>query len=159
MSGFQLWINLPAQEKMRAQEYQDLSPATLAHGGGLTLIAGAIDGLRGPVRERATQPLLATAILDDDRPLAIDLPREHAAFVYVAGGVLAIGASEVAAGRLAVLSPGTRLTLRATRERSTALIAAARPLHEPIVQRGPFVMSTEEEIRRAWEDYRNGTLG
>ncbi len=61
-------------------------------------------------------------------------------------------------GTLAVLGPGTRVRLRAKAQRSEVLLAAARPIGEPIVQRGPFVMSTEEEIRRAWEDYRAGVL-
>jgi quercetin 2,3-dioxygenase len=159
LSGFQLWINLPAREKMRAQEYQDLAPAQLAHGGGLSVIAGSVDGLYGPVRERTTEPLLLTAVFDDDRPLKVSVPHHHAAMIFVSDGALDIGATTVAAGNLAVLSPGNLISLRATRQRSAALIAAARPLHEPMVQRGPFVMSTEEEIRRAFDDYRNGTLG
>jgi redox-sensitive bicupin YhaK (pirin superfamily) len=159
LSGFQLWINLPAREKMRAQEYQDLAPGALAHGGGWSVIAGEVDGLRGPVHARATEPLLLTAVLDDDRPRALALAAEHNAFVFVSEGTVEVGGTPVAAGTLAVLSSGNRLTLRAPTERSALLLAAGRPLHEPIVQRGPFVMSTEEEIRRAWEDYRNGTLG
>jgi redox-sensitive bicupin YhaK (pirin superfamily) len=165
LSGFQLWVNLPAREKMRAPEYQDLQPSALAHaalspsGSALSLIAGEADGLRGPVRERATQPLLAWVALEDDRPLTLELPAGHAAFLFVAAGVLAVETARVAAGTLAVLTPGNRLVVRAPVERSAALIAAGRPLHEPIVQRGPFVMNSDEEIRRAFDDYRNGTLG
>jgi quercetin 2,3-dioxygenase len=163
LSGFQLWINLPSREKMRTEEYQDLQPARLAHGtlGGaaLSVIAGEIDGLCGPVEERATRPLLFTATLDDERPVALDVPRGHAAFVFVSDGEVEVGAARVPAGTLAVLGPGNRLRLRAPSQRSVVLAAAARPLHEPIVQRGPFVMNSDEEIRRAWDDYRNGTLG
>jgi redox-sensitive bicupin YhaK (pirin superfamily) len=159
LSGFQLWINLPAREKMRAQEYQDLQPAALAHGGPFSLIAGELDGLKGPVRERVTQPLLFTAMLDDDKPISIQLPRDHAAMMFVHTGAIQIGKTRVPEGSLAVLSPGNRVELRAPEQRSGILFAAARPLHEPIVQSGPFVMNTDEEIRRAWEDYRNGTLG
>jgi redox-sensitive bicupin YhaK (pirin superfamily) len=165
LSGFQLWINLPAREKLRAPEYQDLQAEALAHGAlsatgsRLTVIAGEIDGLRGPVHARPTEPLLATALFEDDRPLQVSLARGHAAFVYCFEGAVAIGEATVAAGTLALLSPGDRLTLRAPAQRSGVLIAAGRPLGEPIVQSGPFVMNTDEEIRRAWADYRNGTLG
>jgi redox-sensitive bicupin YhaK (pirin superfamily) len=159
LSGFQLWVNLPAREKMRAQEYQDLAPGALARGDGFAVIAGEVDGLRGPVRERTTEPLLFTALLDDDRPRTLALPAGHNAFAFVFDGVVRIGRREVPAGSLALLSGGNRLTLRAPTERSGVLVAAGRPLNEPIVQRGPFVMSTEEEIRRAWQDYREGTLG
>jgi redox-sensitive bicupin YhaK (pirin superfamily) len=164
LSGFQLWINLPAKEKMRATEYQDLAPTALAHGtlssgGALSVIAGEVDGLRGPVRERATAPLLLTVALEDDRPLRIDLPAGHAAFLFAGEGELAVGKSTVGAGVLALLGDGNVVEMRATSSRTTALVAAARPLGERIVQRGPFVMNTEEEIERAWADYRAGTLG
>jgi redox-sensitive bicupin YhaK (pirin superfamily) len=157
LSGFQLWVNLPSREKMRAPEYQDLGSVT--RGGPYSLIAGEIDGLVGPVRERATQPLLFTAVLDDDRPISLTLPRGHNAMAFVFDGAIAIGRTRVPSGSLAVLSPGNRLTLRAPDQRSGILVAAGRPLGEPIVQRGPFVMNSDEEIRRAWEDYRSGTLG
>jgi redox-sensitive bicupin YhaK (pirin superfamily) len=163
LSGYQLWLNLPAREKMRAQEYQDLAPERLAHGalsagGSLSLIAGKHDGLVGPVAPRATEPLLFTARLEDDRPLLLDLPSAHQAFVFVSDGLVEVGGTTVPAGTLALLSPGNRLELRALSS-SGVFVAAARPLGEPIVQSGPFVMNTAEEIRQAWDDYRNGRLG
>jgi redox-sensitive bicupin YhaK (pirin superfamily) len=171
LSGFQLWVNLPAREKMCPQYYQDLAPAALSEtslgsSGRLRVIAGSVDGLagpvHGPVRERPTQPMLFTAVLEDDRPLEIDVPALHNAFVFVGAGEVDVGpdgaAAPVAEGHLAVLAPGDRLRLRATNRRSELLVAAARPLGEPIVQRGPFVMNTEEEIQKAWSDYRAGVL-
>jgi redox-sensitive bicupin YhaK (pirin superfamily) len=167
MSGFQLWINLPARQKMGAQAYQDLVPARLAEarlGGGSVarVIAGAVDGLRGPVRPRPTEPLLFTLALEDDRPFVLALPAGHTAFVFVGSGEVAVaeGAAGdvVPANHLAVLSPGNRLRVRATNRRSQLLIAAARPLHEPIARRGPFVMNTEAEIAQAFADYRAGVL-
>jgi quercetin 2,3-dioxygenase len=171
MSGFQLWVNLPAKEKLCPQAYQDLPPARIAeerltgNGSLLRVIAGAVDGARGPVRARPTQPLLATVALEDDRPLRLPLPAEHTAFVFVAGGQVDIGPQRdrgrittVAGGNLAVLGPGTRLELRAANQRSQLLIAAGRPLREPIVQRGPFVMNSEAEIAQAIADYRAGIL-
>jgi redox-sensitive bicupin YhaK (pirin superfamily) len=172
MSGFQVWINLPAKEKMSPQVYQDLAPTRLAQqklnraGSVMRVIAGNADGLHGPVRERPTQPLLLTAALEDDQPLQLDLPAGHTAFVYVGRGSVTVGpdrgldqdAVEIPAQTLGILAPGRRLRLRATNQRSEILVAAGRPLHEPIAQRGPFVMNTEAEIERAIADYRAGVL-
>lgn len=167
MSGYQLWVNLPAKEKMCPQYYQDLAPSAIAESvlatasGRVRVISGDINGLAGPVRTRPTQPIVATAVLEDDRAFEVDTPAEHAAFVFVGSGELDIGAENaettVATGRIAVLGPGERIRMRA-RLRSEVLIAAGKPLREPIVQRGPFVMNTEAEIERAWADYRAGVL-
>src|SRR5688572_19096901 len=167
MSGFQLWVNLPAREKMAPQAYQDLAPARIAeerldrNGSLLRVIAGRTSGVSGPVRQRPTEPLLLTARLEDDRPLELEVPAGHTAFVFVSAGEVAIGPDQgtsVAQGSLALLAAGHRLRLRATNRRSEVLVAAGRPLREPIVQRGPFVMNTEAEIERAIADYRAGVL-
>jgi redox-sensitive bicupin YhaK (pirin superfamily) len=132
------------------------------NGSRVRVIAGHAGGLQGPVRERPTQPTLLTLALEDERPFEIDTPEDHVAFAFVASGEAAIGpengATTVTAGQLALLGPGTLLRVRATGQRSELLLAAARPLGEPIVQRGPVVMNTEEEIQRAWDDYRAGKL-
>jgi redox-sensitive bicupin YhaK (pirin superfamily) len=164
MSGFQLWVNLPAAEKMCPQFYQDLAPEQIKEerlgpaGSRVRLVAG--DG--GAVRERPTQPLLMTLSLEDDRPFEVETPKGHNAFVFVGSGAVEIGAdgaaSPVGEGSLAVLGAGDRLRVRATDRRSELLVAAGRPIGEPIVQSGPFVMNTEAEIRRAWDDYRAGVL-
>lgn len=165
MSGFQLWVNLPASEKMCEPAYQDLQPERITSGeigtSRIEVASGELEGLVGPVRERPTKPILAYLTLEDDRPLRFDLPEEHTAFVFVGQGEVEVGPepSRVREGLLGVLGPGTRLTLRAPSQRSEVLLAAAMPLREPIVQRGPFVMNTEEEIRRAYLDYRAGRLG
>ena len=165
MSGFQLWVNLPARQKMSTPDYQDLAPTRIAEqrlgrsGSLLRVIAGEAEGLRGPVRDRPTRPLLLTARLEDDHPLRLDLPAGHTAFVFVSRGEVAIGTHTVAEGQLAILGgEGTQLRLAATNRRSEVLVAAARPFREPIVQRGPFVMNTEAEIERAIADYQAGVL-
>jgi redox-sensitive bicupin YhaK (pirin superfamily) len=168
MSGFQLWVNLPAKEKMCPQHYQDLAPDRIREqrltraGSLLRLYAGRVDGLTGPVRPRPTQPLLLTVELEDDQPWSVDLPADHTAFLFVGAGEVEVGPENggrtVAADHLAVLGTGHRLRLRATNRRSEVLLAAGRPLHEPIVQHGPFVMNTEAEIQRAISDYRAGVL-
>lgn len=168
MSGFQLWINLPAKEKMCPPYYQDLGPERLAEarlsaaGSTLRVIAGGPNGLAGPVRERPTQPTLLTLTLEDDQPFEFELPDAHTAFAFVSSGEVTFGPESrtktVRSGQLALFGSGKRLRMRATSQRSVVLVAAARPLGEPIVQRGPFVMNTEAEIQRAIEDYRNGVL-
>jgi redox-sensitive bicupin YhaK (pirin superfamily) len=167
MSGFQLWVNLPAREKLCPQHYQDLPPSRLTeerlgNGSLLRVIAGRVNGAAGPVRERPTKPMLFTLALEDDRAFELELPAGHTAFVCVAGGEVSVGpddqATAVAEQHLAVLGAGNRLRVRATNRRSQILVAAGRPLHEPIVQRGPFVMNTEAEIERAIADYRAGVL-
>jgi hypothetical protein len=168
MSGFQLWINLPAKEKLCPAYYQDLGPERLAEaklssaGSTMRVIAGRPNDLAGPVRERPTQPTLLTLTLEDDQPLELDLPGEHTAFAFVYSGEVDLGpeakTKKVRAGELALFSPGKRLRLRATNQRSAVLVAAARPLREPIVQHGPFVMNTQAEIQQAIDDYRNGVL-
>jgi redox-sensitive bicupin YhaK (pirin superfamily) len=125
------------------------------------VIAGRTGGVTGPVRQRPTEPLLLTARLEDDRPLELEVAAGHTAFVFVSAGEVAIGAepgTSVPEGQLALLGPGNRLRLRATNRRSEVLVAAGKPLHEPIVQRGPFVMNTEAEIEQAIADYRAGVL-
>jgi redox-sensitive bicupin YhaK (pirin superfamily) len=171
MSGYQLWVNLPAREKLCPQAYQDLQPDRLAEarlgrsGSRARVIAGQVDGLAGPVRARPTEPLLLTLALEDDRPFTLALPAGHTAFVFVAAGEVAVGSGDEAGGgdrvdqgTLGILGPGNRLRLRALNRRSEVLVAAGRPLREPIVQRGPFVMNTESEIDRAIADYRAGVL-
>ncbi|MFN7132377.1 MAG: pirin family protein, partial [Myxococcales bacterium] len=168
MSGFQLWVNLPAKEKLGPVAYQDLQPQQLAEdklspaGSRVRVIAGNANGLLGPVRQRPTQPTVLTLALEDDRPFELDTPHEHTAFAFVSSGEVELGpedgATRVAEGTLAILGPGDRLRVRATNQRSELLLASARPLREPIVQRGPFVMNSEEEIRQAFADYRAGLL-
>lgn len=168
MSGFQLWINLPAKEKMCPQFYQDLAPAQIAEdrlspaGSKVRVIAGRASAVAGPVREHTTQPFLATLALEDDKAFELDVPEGHAVFAFVGSGEVFVGgegaAEAVREGTLAILGSGSRVRVRARDRRSEVLLAAARPIGEPIVQRGPFVMNTEEEIRKAWADYRAGVL-
>ncbi len=164
MSGFQLWLNLPAREKMRAQEYQDLQSdriarAALSGGGEARIVAGRAFDTRGPVEPRTTEPLLFTATLADDAPIEVPFAHDHTAFAFVyEGEVLVADEDAISEGHIGVFGPGTTLRLRARDRRSGVLVAAAKPLHEPIVQRGPFVMNTEAEIRQAFDDYHRGTL-
>ena len=164
LAGFQLWLNLPAREKMRPQEYHpfgaaQLGTGRLGAGGSLHVIAGDVLGARGPMDARPTEPLLLTASLEDDQPLQLDLPAAHAGFVVVHAGEVLVGDRQrLSAGAIGILGPGDQLRLRADTQRSQVLVAAARPLGEPIARRGPFVMNSDAELDQAFADYRNGTL-
>lgn len=167
LSGFQFWINLPAREKMRAQEYQDIPveripQVALGAGGVAAIIGGRALDAQGPIAARTTDPMLLTLALEDDRPVEIQTPRSHAAFVFVHTGEALLHAGprdeRIPAGQLAVLGPGDVIRLRADTQRTGILLAAAKPIGEPIARRGPFVMNTEAELDQAFAEYRAGTL-
>jgi hypothetical protein len=166
--GFQLWVNLPARDKMTAPRYQDIPPekipeVTLADGVRARVIAGEAGGVRGPVERIATQPLYLDVTMEPRSRLSHSLTAGHSAFAYVHEGRATLGPAEgggrtVAAGQLAVLSDGERLSVAAGDVATRFLLLAALPLREPIVRYGPFVMNTREEIAQAVRDYQRGTF-
>lgn len=165
--GFQLWVLLPAAERMCTPAYQDIPPARipeveLDRGGRARVVAGEALGVRGPVRERATEPLLLTLALAPGDDVELTVGRDHAAFVAVGDGSIVVGerSDTVEAGATAVLAAGRRrVRLRATEREAHVLFVAGQPTREPFVQRGPFVMGTEAELEQAFADYRAGRLG
>jgi redox-sensitive bicupin YhaK (pirin superfamily) len=168
MRGFQLWLNLPAREKMTAPKYQEFGPEHIpsaAPAAGITakVIAGQVAGISGPIQQPATDPTYLDLALEPHAVFEQTLPEEHAAFVYVFEGAIAVGTEQkpVAAHELAVLSDGAliRLTgLRAGADGKTAraILVAGRPLREPVAKYGPFVMNTRAELQQAFEDYQSG---
>ena len=166
MWGFQLWINLPARDKMTQPLYQDIEPDAIrtvehADGGRIKIIAGQVDGIDGAVKSVATDPTYLDVGLAAGSRFRHNLPTDHAAFVYVFDGTARVGESTAAApvnrGELAVLSPGESIVITAEGPSAARLLlVAARPLKEPIVRHGPFVMNTDAEIRQAIEDFRAG---
>ena len=150
LSGFQLWVNLPARDKMMAPRYQEFSASqipriTLAPGVEAGLIAGSIGDTQGPVRSGATDAFYADFALEAGSVAEIELPPAHNAFVYVYRGTLLVG------------EEGTPVRLDA-RVAAEALVVAGAPLREPVVRYGPFVMNTEAEIHQAVRDYQAGRL-
>jgi hypothetical protein len=119
------------------------------------VIAGSFGGVQGPVQGVTTQPIYLDVALPAKGSIDIDLPRDHAGFVYVFEGVLA-GPSPIARGELAVLGPGPHLALAAGDVSARAIVVAGRPLKERVVKYGPFVMNSEAEIVQAVEDYQAG---
>jgi redox-sensitive bicupin YhaK (pirin superfamily) len=176
MRGFQLWLNLPSQEKMKPASYRDI-PADeiplvkLAHGGEVKVIAGtlALNGgaVAGPVNgsgaKLSTDPLYLDVRLPAGAEFNAPVAADHAAFLYIYEGSARIGepgADKPLPHRAAgVLSAGDQVRALAGPEGVRFLLLAAKPLREPIVQYGPFVMNTREEIEQALADYRGGRLG
>ena len=166
MEGFQLWLNLPGRDKMAAPWYRDFKNADLPAfttdvGVAVTVIAGESHGVTGAVTREATAPLYLDLHLGAGSHFAQPLPAGHNAFVYVYRGEVTIAGQAVPVQRMAILandagSDGLRIEATAD---AKALLIAGRPLREPIVQYGPFVMNTKEEIYQAVEDYRAGRLG
>lgn len=165
MEGFQLWLNLPATDKMSEPWYRDLKAEELprvrtAEGADVTVIAGASQGVDGAVTRAATQPLYLDIRLPAGASFAQALPQAHNAFVYVYAGSVRIGATTVPQQRMAILNHAAGadgVTLQAS-EDARLLLVAGRPLGEPIVQYGPFVMNSQEQIYQALRDFRDGKL-
>jgi len=165
MSGFQLWVNLPAQQKMAKPRYQEYEPEeipqeTRGDGSIVRVIAGTTaDGTHGPVTEIAAQPIYFDVSLPAGSTFEESVPAGHNAFVYVIEGAVDIAKTAVAAGTLAVLEDGDVVKLNAKGEPSRFLLVAGRPFHEPVARSGPFVMTTTSELQQAYADYRSGYFG
>jgi len=163
MEGFQLWLNLPAKDKMNAPWYRDFAAAELPRvkvgaGGTAIVLAGESHGVSGAVTREVTAPLYLDLHLPADSPFAQPLPADLNAFVYVYRGAVNIAGEAVATGRMAILTnDGDGITVEAT-EDARLILVAGRPLNEPIAQYGPFVMNTQEEIQQALADFRAGHL-
>jgi redox-sensitive bicupin YhaK (pirin superfamily) len=165
MWGFQLWVNLPRARKMIKPRYQDIAPGlipeTNIEGARTRVVAGNAFGVTGPVSGIDVEPLFLDVTVTRGARFSTPLPTGHNAFVFVTDGAVRLGPAnrEVRRGQLAVLGrEGERLTATCDAQSGRMLVLAGRPLGEPVARRGPFVMSTDEELREAYEDYRTGRL-
>ena len=166
MRGFQLWLNLPAAEKMKDAGYRDIQPDEIPlirqPGVAIKLIAGslALDGNKhdGAVTGGTTEPLYADLRLDPGGTVTLPVSRHLNAFVYLYEGGASLSGQPLTASAVNVLEEGDRITLEAGPQGACALLIAGRPLNEPVVQYGPFVMNTREEIEQTLQDYQSGRL-
>ncbi len=165
MFGFQLWLNLPAAEKMRTPWYRDIGAAEIplvevSPGAKAKVIAGAWNTTKGPGPDRPTEPFIVDVELAAGANASIPVPRGHSAFAYVFEGAAKLGpqgtARELARGDLGVLSDGGDLSGTAGEKGARILIVAAKPLREPVAKYGPFVMNTQDELRQAFSDFQRG---
>ena len=162
LRGFQLWVNLPATDKMCDPRYQDIEPSdvpsVVVQSAKIRVIAGEVAGTCGPVTGVSIEPLLLDIRFTEEGSTSFNTPSSHAGFVYCYEGTLCIGSKTLSAGELGVLSKGVKVTLTSDAS-GRGLVCLGKPLNEPIVRWGPFVMNTDEEIRQAVTDYRSGNLG
>jgi hypothetical protein len=163
MQGFQLWVNLPAKDKMTKPRYQDIDPETIpvverADGVKVKVLVGSFDGVGGPVTDVATDPLYLDITLPAGVKATVPVEAEHNAFAYVFEGSAKIGAEAkpVTRGELAVLGLGAAVTVEGGPQGGRLILVAGRPLREPVAKYGPFVMNTADEIRQAIADYQAG---
>jgi redox-sensitive bicupin YhaK (pirin superfamily) len=170
MRGFQLWLNLPARDKMTPPKYQEFGPdriptATPAPGVRVKVIAGHVGEVSGPIAQPATDPTYLDLALEPGAQFTEALPADYAAFLYVFEGSVTVGAGATArtvnTRELAVLDGGAQvhlagLTSGADSKSARAILVAGRPLREPVAKYGPFVMNTNEELHQAFTDYQTG---
>jgi redox-sensitive bicupin YhaK (pirin superfamily) len=176
MRGFQLWLNLPATEKLLPAHYRDIPAAeipeaTLPSGGRAKVIAGTLElagqRISGPVNAPgaglSTDPLYLDLLLPAGAAVELPLPHEHNAFIYLYEGAARVGPASAATllprAAAAVLGDGASVRIEAGADGARALLLAARALREPVVQYGPFVMNTRQQIEQAVEDFRGGRFG
>ena len=159
--GFQLWLNLPAKEKMRDPWYADI-PASdipeidLGSGNKAKLIVGEWNGTKGAGPDRAIAPFFADVTLAANGSVDVPVSVGHNGFIYVFEGEASVDGEAVHKGELAVLSLGDKLRVEGGGQGARFLVIAGKPLREPIAKYGPFVMNTQDEIRRAIQDYQSG---
>jgi len=170
MRGFQLWLNLPAREKMTAPKYQEFGPeripvATPAAGVSTKVIAGHVGGVTGPISQPATDPTYLDVAIEPGAQFVQVLPPDYSAFLYVFEGEMRVGtdpeATPVRTHELAVLGEGNEVRLTGVKagadgKSARAILVAGRPLREPVAKYGPFVMNTREELQQAFMDFQSG---
>jgi redox-sensitive bicupin YhaK (pirin superfamily) len=170
LHGFQIWLNLPADEKMKPAAYRDIrsaeiAQAALASGTVVRSIAGdievadpqhsdAVQTVHGALPAFTTEPVLADVMLPSGAAVDLSFAGENPAMVYVYGG----STLELNQRQMGFYGPGDRLLLQAGSEGARALVLAGKPLAEPIAQYGPFVMNTREQLEQALEDYQHNRL-
>lgn len=163
MEGFQLWLNLPAKDKMMAPWYRDILNEqvprfTLDSGVTVQVIAGASHGVAGAVQREGTEPLYLDIELPEGAIFEQALPAGHNAFIYVFRGEAVVGGKGVPQTRMAIFdnAEGADGVVVKAAKPTRLLLIAGRPLKEPIAQYGPFVMNTQAELQQAVEDFRSG---
>ncbi len=163
MEGFQLWLNLPAADKLRQPWYRDIPSDSIPQyttpdGVTVRVIAGECGSVAGAVQRPVTEPLYLDIHLPGNVTFTTTVPASHHAFAYVYRGAVSIENSLVPAQNMAVLGDGEQLSVHSD-DPARLILVAGKPLNQPIAQYGPFVMTSEAEIQQAIEDYRSGRMG
>ena len=163
MEGFQLWLNLPSQRKMAAPWYRDFPNGEIPEyvtpqGVTVRVIAGTSNGVAGAVTREITEPLYLDIHVPAGAEFSTALPDTYNAFIYVYRGAVTVDDVQVASRRMGILSNalGADSVTLAAKEGARLILVAGKPLNEPIVQYGPFVMNTQQEIHQALDDFGSG---
>ena len=162
MRGFQLWLNLASKDKMQKASYLDIAaqeiPVLEREGATIKAIAGSLASVKGRVQREVTEPVyLDIDIKDAQYKESFDVPDGNTVLIYVYEGEVGVGETVVGKSRMARLSRAGSVDLQG-RGPARVLLIAGKPIGEPIVSYGPFVMNTREEIEQALIDYRDGNL-
>lgn len=157
--GFQLWVNLPAKDKMCEARYQNIPPEnvpTIKKDDGVIVkvIAGEVDGVIGAVKGVVTDPIYIDVTLPADGSYGLPVSDDHNTFAYVLEGEVGFGDSIVTKSKLATFDTGDEVVAATGDKGGRFLLIAGKPLNESIARHGPFVMNTKKEIRQAIEDYQ-----
>ncbi|MCB4437896.1 pirin family protein [Alteromonas sp. McT4-15] len=165
LQGFQLWVNLPAAEKMSSPNYQDIPPLTVptvnVGDASIKVLAGVLGDTVGPVKTTAVAPTFIDVTIHKGS-VTIPIQQSHVGFIYVYEGAIVLNGGEnknaLGALELGVLSSEGELLDITANDNAKFIVVTGKPINEPIVQYGPFVMNTQSEIVQAFNDYQNGTL-
>jgi redox-sensitive bicupin YhaK (pirin superfamily) len=166
VAGFQLWVNLPAKQKMSAPRYQNIHAAEIPelqrdNGATVRVIAGTVDGVSGPITGIVAEPTYLDVSLAGGGTFAQPIPRGHSAFAYVFEGEARVGSGDgkiVAAPKLVVWGDGDSIEVRAEKTPARFLLVSGQPLNETIARYGPFVMNTQDEIQQTLRELQQGTF-
>jgi quercetin 2,3-dioxygenase len=162
IDGFQLWVNLPAAQKMIRPRYQGVSAAGIAVADGpgwrVRVVAGKVGNVTGPVMEIAANPLYLEVAMERGARFSLPIPEAHTALVYVFDGQATFRDQDLGAVNMAVLGSGNQIEVQTSDKPVRFMLMAGAPIGEPIVPYGPFVMNTRAEIQQALTDLRNGTF-
>lgn len=165
IAGFQLWVNLPAKDKMTEPRYQDVRSAEIVEtqrkdGSRVRVIAGNVDGVHGPVKGIAADPIYMDVFVPPGSQFLFPVVAGHNAFAYVFEGEGKFGSEEakVVAPRLVIFKDGDQMKALTGDKAVRFLLVSGKPLNEPVARYGPFVMNTREEIEETLEELRRGTF-
>jgi redox-sensitive bicupin YhaK (pirin superfamily) len=166
MKGFQLWANLPASNKMMEPRYRDVTQEIIpvvqpSQGISIRVIAGSVNGMRGPVQDVVTQPQYLDVQMEADREFTHSIAPGHTSFAFAFEGSGIFDASQgigTSGETLIMFSEGDEVRVETDDKAVRFLLVSGKPIHEPIAWRGPIVMNTQEELQIAFAEYRNGTF-
>ena len=163
MYGFQLWANLPASQKMTRPKYRDITAdkipeVRVQNGVRIKVIAGNINGVRGPMDDVVIDPEFLDCTLPPQQSFTHKVDPSYTTFIYVIGGKGSTDNKVIENGNLVLFESGNQLSVNASDKPLRFLLLTGKPLKEPVAWRGPIVMNTQEELTIAFQEYQDGTF-